>query len=52
MGISNAWYCILNEDIVVKSSIDEINRRLEWYKNNNDDEAVKICKKILKKIHS
>ena len=52
MWISNAWYCIIDEDIVIKSSLDEINRRLEWYKNNNDEDAVNICKKILKKIHS
>lgn len=52
MWISNAWYCIIDEEIVIQSSIDEINRRIKWYEKNDDENAVKICKKLLKKIHS
>jgi hypothetical protein len=52
MWISNAWYCIIDEDIVIQSSMNEINRRSDWYEKNKDETAVKICKKLLKKIHS
>ncbi len=52
MWISNAWECIIDEDVVIQASVDEINRRLNWYKDNNDEKAEKICNKILKKIHS
>jgi uncharacterized protein (UPF0371 family) len=52
MWISNAGFCIIDEDIVEEAAIAEINRRKDWYKEVNDDNAVKICKKILKKIHS
>lgn len=52
MWISNAWECIIDENIVIEASTNEINRRIKWYKNNNDEKSEKICKKILKKIHS
>jgi uncharacterized protein (UPF0371 family) len=52
MWISNAGECIIDEKIVINASIDEINRRIKWYEKNNDEKAIKICKKILKKIHS
>jgi uncharacterized protein (UPF0371 family) len=52
MWISNAGFCIIDEDIVEEAAISEINRRKDWYKEVNDENAVKICKKILKKIHS
>lgn len=52
MWISNAGECIIDEKIVINASIDEINRRIQWYEKNNDAKSVKICKKLLKKIHS
>lgn len=52
MWISNAGFCIIDENIVAEASIAEINRRKQWYKDLGDENAVKICKKILKKIHS
>jgi len=52
MWISNAGFCIIDEKIVEEAAIAEINRRKQWYKNLEDEYAVTICKKILKKIHS
>jgi uncharacterized protein (UPF0371 family) len=49
MGISNAGFCISDENICIEASIEEIKRRIEWYKETKDRDAIIRCKELLEK---
>lgn len=49
MGISTAGFCITNDEICCIASIREIERRIDWYKQTKDRDAIRKCKILYEK---
>lgn len=49
MGINMAGFAITNDEICSVASIREIDRRIEWYKQTKDHEAIRKCKSLFEK---
>lgn len=55
MWINTAWFCVLDENIIKKASIEEIDRRINWYKEIIDrwewqEIWITRCKKLKERI--
>ncbi len=55
MWINTAWFCILDEEIVKKASIEEIDRRINWYKKiidrwNGSNIWLERCNKLKSRL--
>lgn len=55
MGINKAWFCIIDDEIVKKASVDEINRRCDWYQEIidrwwGDNIWIERCNKIKERL--
>lgn len=49
MGISMAGYCITDDEVCSTAAIEEIKRRIQWYKELKDKGATKLCMDIYDK---
>lgn len=49
MGISTAGFCITDDEVCSIASIREIERRIDWYKQTKDTDAIKRCKSLFEK---
>jgi len=55
MWINNAWFCITDDEIIKKAGLEEIDRRIEWYKEiierwEGDEIWVKRCEELKNRI--
>ncbi len=49
MGINMAGFAIENDEICSIASLREIERRIEWYKQTKDKDAIRTCKSLYEK---